>query len=163
MEEGIKADSVVRIRYAMKIFLRDGTVRERPAEEIEFIFGVEKQVPSLEEALEGARAGDTLSVTVGPKEVYGDYDPSLIREIPKKGLIRQRLKEDQYYRQIKGGTLICFRVIEVRPETVVADFNKPMAGITLKIELEVLGIRPASRAEIDAAMESQLKRSIGCG
>lgn len=163
MEERVKADSVVRIRYAMKIFLRDGTVKERPAEEIEFIFGVEKQVPSLEEALEGARAGETLSVTVGPNEVYGDYDPSLIREIPKKGLIRQRLKEEQYYRQIKGGTLICFRVLEVRPETVIADFNKPMAGITLKIDLEVLGIRPASRAEIDAAMESQLKRSIGCG
>jgi len=163
MEEKVRGDTTVRLRYAMKIFLRDGTVKERLAEEIEFIYGVEKQVPSLEEALEGARVGETIKVTVGSNEVYGDYDPSLVREIPKKGLIRQRLKEDQYYRQIKGGTLICFKVLELKPETVVGDFNKPMAGITLELNMEVLGIRPASSQEIDAAMESQLKRSIGCG
>ena len=92
-----------------------------------------------------------------------EYDPSLTREIPKKGLIKQRVKEGQYYRQMKKGCLVSFKVLEVRPQTVLADFNEPLAGISVSVDLKILSIRDASKAEIDAAHESQLKKSIGCG
>ncbi|RJR20312.1 MAG: hypothetical protein C4582_09400 [Desulfobacteraceae bacterium] len=163
MDECVREDMAVRLKYTMKTRLMDGETKERPTEELEFIYGVERQVPSLEDALNGAKVGDLLKVNVAPGEIYGEYDPSLIREIPKKGLIRQRLQEKHYYRQIKGGTLVCFKVLEVRPETVLADFNKPMAGINVFLDIEILGLRQATPEEINDAMESQLKRSIGCG
>jgi FKBP-type peptidyl-prolyl cis-trans isomerase SlyD len=87
----------------------------------------------------------------------------LIREIPKKCLIKQRLREGQFYRQMKKGTLIPLRVLELRLNSVLTDFNRPMAGIRVSMDVEVLVVRETIAGEKDAAMDTQIKRSIGCG
>ena len=161
--EAIQTDKAVTISYVMRTRFMDGTVKERPKETITFIYGVERQVPSLEKVMEGCGVGQTLTVDIPSAEIYGDHDPSLIRELPQKGLIKQRLKEGQYYRQMKMGSLISFKVLEVREKTVLADFNKPLTGITVSMDLEVLAIRNATKLEIDNAIEAQVKKSIGCG
>lgn len=161
--ESVQTDKVVTMRYTMQTRLRDGTVKVRPEEELSFIFGVDRQVASLERGLEGRREGDTVRVTIPAGEIYGEHDPTLIREIPKKGLIKQRLKEGQYYRQMKKGCLVSFRVLELRPDAVLADFNEPLAGISVSVDLKIRAIRDASKAEIEAAHETRVKKSIGCG
>ena len=159
----MQLDKRVAVKYRMRTHLLDGTVKNHPEEEMSFIFGVDRQVPSLEKAMEGCRVGDRLSITIPAQEIYGDYDPTLTKEIPRKGLIKQRLKEGQYYRQMKQGCLVSFKVLELKPKTVVADFNEPLAGISVSMELEILAVKDASNAEIDAAHDAQVKRSIGCG
>ncbi len=162
-EEKITKNTLVHLRYRITTLLRDGTSKEGKEEQFSFIFGVERQVPSLERALEGARVGDRLKVSIAPGEIYGEYDQCLIAEIPKKGLLKQRLKEGQYYRQVRQGCLVSFKVLEVRPDTVLADFNKPLAGIAVLMDVEILGARPATPDEIISAAEADYKRSIGCG
>lgn len=159
----IEPDCVVRMRHSMKTRLPDGKIKEQSEETTEFIYGVESQVPTVERALEGASAGDTFHLHIPPAELYGEYDPNLVREIPRAGLIKQRLKEGRFYRQMKKGSLVSFRVLEVRPDSVLADFNEPMAGISVDIDVEVLDVRPADKEEIEAAYDAKLKRSIGCG
>lgn len=159
----ITENSAVTIEFSMHTEMPDGTIKERPKEEIEFIFGVERQVPTLEQALDGAARGETMRPRIPPEEIYGAYDSSLIREIPKEGLIKQRIKEGLYYRQMKNGCLVSFKVLKVRPKTVLADFNKPTAGIAAYVEVTVTGIRTADASEIEAAREAYRKRTIGCG
>ena len=161
--ESIETDKKVTLQYTMRTHLPDGTTKEQPEQQITFIFGVERQAPTLEKALEESTAGDTLHITIPPSEIYGEHDASLIREIPRKGLIKQRLKEGYYYRQMKMGSLVSFRVLELRPKTVLADFNKPMAGISVSLDVEILAVKEATKKEIDAAFDAQVKRSIGCG
>jgi FKBP-type peptidyl-prolyl cis-trans isomerase SlyD len=161
--ETIGIEKRVTLRYVMKSHLPDGTVKEHPEARMSFIFGVDRQVQTLEKVLEGSQEGERKSLTIPASEIYGEHDPTLIREIPKKGLVKQRLKVGQLYRQMKGGTLISFKVLEIRPHSVLADFNRPMAGIEVTMDLEVLKVREAGRSEIDAAMDAQIKRSIGCG
>ena len=161
--EAVQTDKLVALKYVMRSHLQDGTVKHHPEEEMRFIFGVERRPPALEKALEGRRVGDKLSLEIPAGEIYGEYDPLLTREIPKKGLIKQRLKEGQHYRQMKQGCLVSFKVLEVRPETVVADFNQPLAGIAVSMDLEILSIRDASGEEIERARETQAKKAIGCG
>jgi len=161
--EKVEKDCEVTIRYTMTTEIAAGEFRQRPEEEATFIFGVEAQAPTLEKALEGAVVGQTLRLRIPPSEIYGDHDPSLIREIPKKGLIKQRLKEGAFYRQMKKGSLVSFKVIELRPDTVLVDFNRPMAGISASMDAEVVSVRRASPAEIEAAREAQRRKEIGCG
>jgi len=85
----------------MKSRLPDGTVKDRPEDVMEFVYGTERQVPTLENAFSGARVGDRLSLRIPASEIYGEHDPSMVRAIPIKGLIRRRLKQGQYYRQMK--------------------------------------------------------------
>ncbi|MBU0733703.1 MAG: FKBP-type peptidyl-prolyl cis-trans isomerase [Pseudomonadota bacterium] len=159
----IAQNTAVTIRYTMKTEAARGEFKERPEEEVRFIFGVDPQVPTLEKALEGSTAGQKFSLQIPPSEIYGEHDPSLIREIPKKGLIKKRIREGEFYRQMKMGSLVSFKVLEIREDTVRVDFNRPMAGISASIDVEVVAIRPASEAEIAAARENQRKKSIGCG
>jgi FKBP-type peptidyl-prolyl cis-trans isomerase SlyD len=161
--ERIETDQKVTLQYTVSTHLPDGTTKAQPGEKMTFIFGVDRQAPTLEKALEERTAGDKIHVTIPPSEIYGEHDPSLIREIPRKGLIKQRLKEGRYYRQMKMGSLVSFKVLELRPKTVLADFNKPMAGISASLDAEILAVKKATKKEIDAAMDAQIKRSIGCG
>ena len=161
--ETIKAEKIVDLKYTMKTHLPDGSIKDHVEEGICFIFGVERQVPTLEKALEGRPVGHKMSLKIPASEIYGDHDPGLIREIPKEGLKRQRLKKGQFYRQMKGGCLISFKVLEIRPHSVLADFNKPMTGISVSMDLEVLAVRAASKKEINAATDAQIKKTIGCG
>jgi len=163
MTERVRPDWAVKVRYVMRSHLPDGTVKERSPEEMEFIYGVERQVPTLEKGLAEACVGDRLSLHIPPAEIYGAHDPDLIKEIPKKGLIKQRLKEGQLYRQIKGGVLVSFKVLEIRPATVLVDLNRPLAGISVSMDLEVVALRKPTKEEIDAAYQAQVKKSIGCG
>jgi FKBP-type peptidyl-prolyl cis-trans isomerase SlyD len=160
--ETVRPDAMVNIKYIMKSHLPDGTIKKHPEEEFQFIFGVERQVSALESALEGGGIGQKIQVKIPSAEIYGEHDPELIREIPKKGLIKQRLKEGQFYRQMKKGCLVSFKVLEVKPDAVLVDFNKPMAGVWVSMETEILGIRKAEKREIDSAIEKQVKKSIGC-
>ena len=163
MDDFVDLDKKVTIKFSMQTRLPDGTVAKQPERTFTFIYGVESQIPSLEIALREARPGDKKRIEIPPAELYGEHDSSLIKEIPKQGLIKQRIKEGKYYRQMKRGSLVSFKIIEVRPKTVVADFNPPTAGISATIELEVLSVVNASEKEINEAMEAQNRRRIGCG
>ena len=163
MTEIVQPEKMVTLKYTLVSSLLDGTVKNHPQEEMTFVFGVERQIPSMEQALQGCRQGEKKKITIPAKEIYGEYDPNLVREIPKKGLVRQRLVEGQFYRQMKMGSLVSFKVKEIRPQTVLADFNEPLAGIVVSMDFEVLALRDATKAEIEEATERQMKKSIGCG
>jgi FKBP-type peptidyl-prolyl cis-trans isomerase SlyD len=159
----VEQDCAVTIRFTMSTEISPGEFKERPEDEIRFIFGVEEQVPALEKALKGAEVGQKFSLQIPASEIYGEHDPSLIREIPKQGLVKQRIKEGKFYRQMKMGSLVSFKILEVRPDTVLVDFNRPMAGISASMRGEVVAIRRADKTEITATQEDQRKKKIGCG
>jgi FKBP-type peptidyl-prolyl cis-trans isomerase SlyD len=163
LTEIVQPEKMVTLKYTMMSFLLDGTVKNHPQGEMTFVFGVERQIPSMEKALQGCEQGEKKKIAIPAKEIYGEYDPNLVREIPKKDLVRQRLVEGQFYRQMKMGSLVSFKVKEIRPATVLADFNGPLAGIVVSMDFEVLALRDATKAEIEEATERQMKKSIGCG
>lgn len=161
--EKIEQFSAVTLRLEVKALFPDGKEQEPTRQEFEFIYGVEHQFPTLEKALMGALRGEKFSLNIPPDELYGAHDPELVREIPKEGLLKQRVREGKYYRQIRKGSLVEFKVLEIRNDSVLADLNKPMAGVSALMQGEVLAVRRASEEEISKAEENERKREIGCG
>ena len=155
--------AAVTVRLKIEAQLPEGAVEDSVNREFEFIYGIEHQIPTLEKALEGAPAGHQFRLAIPPEELYGDHDPVLIREIPKEGLKKQRVREGEYYRQIKKGCLVQFKVLKIKDDTLLVDFNEPTAGISAMMVGEVLSVRKASEEEIAKAEEDQHKREIGCG
>jgi FKBP-type peptidyl-prolyl cis-trans isomerase SlyD len=160
--DSVQTEKMVTVTYHMMTHLTDGAIKDHREEAITFVYGVERQVPTLERALEGCHVGDRKNITIPSGEIYGEHDPRLIAEIPRKGLLKQRLVHGQYYRQMKKGKLVSFKVLDIFPRTVLADFNDPLAGIEVSMALEVTAIRDASPEEVEAAREAQVKRRIGC-
>ena len=161
--ETVEYGKKVRLKYKMQVLLPDGNIAEKSLEKVvDFIYGVEEQSKTLEKAIYGAKKGDVFHIHIPAKELYGERDKNLIREIPKKGLIKQRVREGQYYRQIKNGVLISFKVLKIKEDSILADFNPPMAGVSALMDVEILDVKKASVSEIEAARQIEAKRRIGC-
>jgi FKBP-type peptidyl-prolyl cis-trans isomerase SlyD len=147
----ITKDSVVSIDY--RLHLGDGKIidESEPGDPLVYLHGHEEIVPGLEKALEGKKAGESLKVEVAPKDGYGEYDPDSVEEVPREdfppdmeleaGGIVSATDED--------GDDVEFLVKEVRPKTVVVDFNDPLAGKTLHFEATVREVRAATPEELE--------------
>ncbi len=147
----IAKDTVVSIEY--RLTLGDGEVIEETDQEnpLVYLHGHQEIVPGLEKALEGKKAGESLKAQVSPEEGYGDYDPDDVEEVPRSefpadleleaGGIVTATDED--------GDDVEFLIKEIKGDTVVVDFNHPLAGKTLHFDVKVREVRAASKEELE--------------
>lgn len=106
-------------------------------------------IAGLEQALTGKQAGDTTSVTLGPKEAYGEYEENATQRLPMKYFKRYgKLKAGmQVPLEVEQGYRIV-TIVKVGLKSVDIDPNHPLAGLPLRFELEVMEVRDASAEEI---------------
>jgi FKBP-type peptidyl-prolyl cis-trans isomerase SlyD len=140
--------TVVDLDY--KLHLGDGQIVDQSeGEPLSYLHGEGNIVPGLEQALEGLDVGDRRQVVVAPGEGYGDHDPRGVQEVareafpegfePKPGM--------QLVAESPEGEPVQFVVKEVRDQTVIVDFNHPLAGKTLHFDVTVRGVRAATDEE----------------
>lgn len=147
----ITKDSVVSIDFRLHLGDGEAVDESEPGEPLVYLQGHEEIVPGLEKALEGKSKGDTLQVTVTPDEGYGAYDPDGLEEVSRsefpEGLELQA-----------GGILsatdpdgdeVDFFIKEVKGDTVLVDFNHPLAGKTLHFDVTVRDVRSATAEELE--------------
>lgn len=124
----------------------DSTQGDSP---VAFVWGTGAVVPGVEAALEGAAAGDVITVTVPPEDGYGErserdlfaVDPS---EFPDPSAVKVG---DEFNAEGDDGAELTMRVVEVYEDHVMVDANHPLAGQTLEWVVRVLKVRPATEAE----------------
>lgn len=147
----IQPGSHVRLHLAIK--LADGTVAESTYDDdpLEIVIGDGTLVHGLEVALYGMRAGQRQSLTLAPRQAYGERDPEAVG-----WLARDQFPADM---QLHPGALVGFvgpedeevaaLVIAVEPEQVQIDFNHPLAGKPIIFESEILSVEPPVDADDD--------------
>jgi FKBP-type peptidyl-prolyl cis-trans isomerase 2 len=98
-------------------------------------------LPGLEAGLVGLKEGDEKTITLKPEEAYGQVNPKAVVEV-KKELVPENLRE--VGKQLVGrgphGKMQRFKVKEVKDNTIVLDFNHPLAGQTLVFLVKVLKV-----------------------
>jgi FKBP-type peptidyl-prolyl cis-trans isomerase 2 len=111
--------------------------------------GAGQLFPALEQRLAGMRAGETRTFVVPPEDAYGVRRPELVQRLP-----RERLPPDlelvvggDYSITGPEGRALRFRVLEIGPDAVRADFNRPGAGEALNATVTVVAVRPATPEE----------------
>ena len=145
----VAADKVVTIHYTLKN--SEGKVLDSSegGDPLAYIHGNGNIIPGLEEALEGKSAGDKLEVQVAPDKGYGQHDPSLIQNVPKRAF--QGVPQDQpgmrFTAQTEQGPRQVV-VTRVAGDMVTVDGNHPLAGQTLNFNVEVAEVREASEEEL---------------
>ncbi|NPA80788.1 MAG: peptidylprolyl isomerase [Thermotogae bacterium] len=130
------------VEYAL--YLKDGTLVDRG----EFVYrhGFGHIHPKLEEALEGKRVGESVEVVLTPEEGFGEFKEELVREMPRADFKGMPLVPGKvlYMRDEMSGEVMAMTILEVRDDTVLVDFNHPLAGETVRYVLKVkdVGLRP---------------------
>jgi FKBP-type peptidyl-prolyl cis-trans isomerase SlyD len=144
-------DLVVTLDYTLQ--LEDGEVVDtsQDDEPLEFIQGHGEIVPGLEQALYGMAVGEEKELVVQPEEGYGELDPDAYQVIPRSAFPGDVTLEPGLGLELEdesGETILAF-VAEIRPDSVLLDFNHPLAGETLHFKVKVVGLRPATAEELD--------------
>lgn len=147
------ADGMV-VSFQYKLYV-DGKLyvendQESEDNQIDYLHGADNILPGLEQALNGKRVGDKLSVTLTADEAYGEYDDEDIETIDREDVPDAEELEVGMLIEVENddGSIELAHVKELTPQSVVLDFNHPLAGKNLTYEIEVLGVREADEDEL---------------
>ncbi len=130
------------IEYTLK--LEDGNVVDtnEGSSPMTFIHGEGQIVPGLEKELTGMKKGESKHIVVKPEEGYGNVRKDALREVPKEKIPEDARKAGS---QIQGrtarGRVIPLTVKEVKDNTIILDYNHPLAGKTLYFDVKIVDIQ----------------------
>lgn len=145
---------VVGLTWTLKDTL--GEVLDELDEPVEFLLGGDDLLYKIEEALQGHSVGALIDLHLEPEEAFGDYDEERVF-LEDRARFPKELEEGH---TIEGHALpdgcnpdaprdLLYTVTDIYPEHVVLDGNHPLAGIAIRIHLEVKSVREASDEEKD--------------
>jgi FKBP-type peptidyl-prolyl cis-trans isomerase 2 len=106
----------------------------------QFVPGHHDVLPNLEKALTGMRKGEMKRVELSAEEAFGPYDES-----KKTTVAADHLPSD-----VTPGTVLTtqegvpFVVMDVSGEEAHVDFNHPLAGKHVIIDVTILDVHPAA-------------------
>ncbi|MCC9167029.1 FKBP-type peptidyl-prolyl cis-trans isomerase [Pontibacter harenae] len=156
----IDKNKVVSLTYELRIDNEKGeqSLVEVANEEqpMVFIYGMSGLPDQFEENLNGLNTGDSFDFKLDSDDGYGDIDENAVVELPMQvfqvdGSVPDNMLEagnfipmaDSEGNQLQG------RVAEVKDDSVIMDFNHPLAGKELHFKGKVENVREATPEEID--------------
>jgi len=140
MAETVSKGKVVSLEYTLK--LEDNQVVDSNVGKVPLTYmqGANEIIPGLESAVEGMTLGQAKHVVVAPSQGYGDRNLNAFQEIPKEKVPKDVRVGTRLHGKDKAGQDVRPVVIEVKDDTVLLDFNHPLAGKTLFFDLKVVNI-----------------------
>ena len=144
----IKNNHLVSINYVVMDKDSD-EVLDKNEKPFSFIIGRNQVVAGLENALLDKKIGDKFKVEVAPKDAYGEKNSDFLQEVPKEQFSGiELIKGMTLYGQTEDGETAQVVVAEIGENSVIIDYNHPLAGKTLLFEVEVLDSKIPSDDEI---------------
>lgn len=149
----VEDNMVVSLAYTLTVEDEQAERRQRkPASKL-ILQGRHQVIRGLEQALYGMSVGDEKNVVVKSPNEYGASDPAAIKTLPRQSVPSfATAKPGQKLRLLhkRSGEVQRAVVVDVQPETIVLDFNHPLAGKTLHYQVRVDELRQATPEEIEA-------------
>jgi FKBP-type peptidyl-prolyl cis-trans isomerase SlyD len=140
MTETVSKGKVIALEYTLKLednHVVDTNVGKEP---LTYTQGANQIIPGVERAVEGLTVGQAKHVVVAPSDGDGDRNLNAFQEIPKAKVPKDIQVGTRLHGKDKAGRDVQPTVIEVKDDTVLLDFNHPLAGKTLFFDLKVVNI-----------------------
>ena len=135
----------VTLEYTVKLDDQSVVDTNVGGEPLKVTQGSHQIIPGVEKALDGMAVGEKKQVTITPADGYGTIDPKAFQEVDKNMVPSDSQKVGtQLEGKTADGRAVFPRISEVKHETIVLDFNHPLAGKTLYFDVKVLEVAQAS-------------------
>ncbi len=138
----VSEGKVVKLNYTLTVNGKvvDSSLKRTP---MVVTIGKHQVIPGFEQGLMGMKVGQKKSFTVSPKEGYGEINPKAIVEVPKSKLPKDvNIKPGMtLYGRGPDGRPFPVKIVKVKKDSAVVDFNNPMAGKTLNFAVQILDIK----------------------
>ncbi|MEC4273773.1 peptidylprolyl isomerase [Adlercreutzia sp. R25] len=156
----IDAGCRVRVQYVGR--LDDGTVFDSSEAHggtpLEFVIGSGTVISGLEKAVCELNPHERRTVRIPAAEAYGNYDESLIENVPRAGFpSAEQLPVGEYIVLDIDGERKRARVLSVDEDEIAFDFNHEFAGRDLEFDLEVVDV-----AGVTGSLIENEEHAAGC-
>lgn len=99
--------------------------------------------PRLELLLLGLAAGDHRHFELDVTDAFGQRDDELLQAVPREEFgARELTLGDGVQFNLPNGQNLNGLLVEIGEETVLVDFNHPLAGQPINFEVRILAIEP---------------------
>ncbi len=147
----IGPDSQVTMYF--RLSLQDGTVADETVdgEPMTFTMGDGTLIQGLELMLYGMKIGEKQCLLIDPRDAFGFPEEENIHAMPRS--------EFDAEMNIEAGMIVAFTtpeghevpgtIKELNDETVMVDFNHPLAGFEVTFDVEILDIKVSEQSNDD--------------
>ncbi len=148
----ISAPCVVSLTWTLSD--AQNQILDELTEPVEFFYGGNDLLTKVEEALLGQSAGFETRLQLEPEQAFGEYKPQLVC-FEERALFPPELEVGMGFEGLPAGSLtpdmpadVVYVVTEVYASHVVLDGNHPLAGMALRLHLQVRDVREATVDEV---------------
>jgi FKBP-type peptidyl-prolyl cis-trans isomerase SlyD len=114
-----------------------------------FVQGSGNIIQGIQDAVKGRASGDRVEAIIPPELAYGAHNPDHVSIVPQSvfdGV--EQVFVGMKFQTNTGGDAQVVKIVAVNDQEVTVDANHPLAGLTLKFELEVVDVRKATEEEV---------------
>jgi FKBP-type peptidyl-prolyl cis-trans isomerase 2 len=124
-------------------------------EPFEFEIGGGFVIPAFEDAIKAMAVNDEKEIFIKSADAYGNHNPEMTQTVPLEDVKQHLTPEKGMVIQVmlSNGQHTPARITDVTAESVILDFNHPLAGEDLNFKLKLVGIND----------EATMKEECGCG
>jgi FKBP-type peptidyl-prolyl cis-trans isomerase 2 len=140
-ENVIKDGSLVSLEFTLSDTGGKLIESNKGQQPLQYTQGTGTVLPALEKQLVGLKAGDTKQFVLKPEDAYGPVNPEAFREFPKSNIPPEALKVGAQLTASRNGQTFPVKIHEIKENTVIVDFNHPLAGMTLSFDVKVLSVQ----------------------
>ncbi len=155
----IEKDKIVSIHYTLKGDdgqTIDSSVGSAP---LEYLHGRNYLLEKLEDALNGKNPGDKFHIDLPPKDGYGEYNETLVNEVPRSDFeTDEEIVPGMAFQAMTAQGPAIVVVKKVTPDTITVDANHELAGQNLHFDVEIVDVRDATENELQSG-----RVGGGCG
>ena len=137
-----KKGNTVRIHYTAKTEDSSVFYTSKNAHPLKFEIGSSDVISGLEKGVIGMEIGETKTINISPNEGFGRRREALVDTIKRNDfpnhltpVVGQKIEVVQ-----PNGQCLDVYVTHIKGEEVTIDANHPLAGLTLKFEVEMMDI-----------------------
>jgi FKBP-type peptidyl-prolyl cis-trans isomerase SlyD len=146
----IARNAVVRIDYVLTDDQQQIIDRSEAGEPLTYLHGARNIIPGLENALEGKKSGESLTVRIPAADAYGERDDRLVQMVPREMFEdSQEIQVGmQFHSADPEGNVTIVTVTHATDDTITVDANHPLAGMPLTFAVTVVDVRAATPEEL---------------
>lgn len=136
----VSKGKVVSLEYTVKLDDSEVVDTNVGKEPLTYTHGDNQIIRGVETAVEGMVVGQAKHVVVTPADGYGSHDLTAVHEVPRRNVPENIKVGMQLHGKDTRGQVVLPTVKEIKEDTVLLDFNHPLAGKTLFFDVKVLDV-----------------------
>jgi FKBP-type peptidyl-prolyl cis-trans isomerase SlpA len=142
MNQTVNAGSLVTLHYSISTEAGQVLVSTFEATPATLQLGRGELMPAMERCLVGVASGERNVFVLTPNQAFGAYNDQLIQRVPRALLPQDGSAEEMALIEFTApdGSKFVGLLKEWQGDEAVMDFNHPLAGKTIRFEVEVVGV-----------------------